>query len=213
MKLFIIFVCVAGITSGSILKKNVDSLLHKFQNPHFDIDLETIKNLLEDLIAKLKPLDPFHEQSKSVTLLGYKFDLTNVDVEGFSNILQDISIDSNITTKTLKVDVGLSAVSGSIESWALSTPVLFGNGDASSSIKNAKISIEISYRSSKGFEPSKVLTSMGEATVSISGVNNSDKLSKKISNFLTSILNDVFNYPQFHAIIGRAIDSFLSGII
>ncbi|XP_031342256.1 uncharacterized protein LOC116170172 [Photinus pyralis] len=210
MKLVFVFACFAIACNGFVLQARRDYHKQRRGDVRSNTNFEYIINMLNETIAQLKHYDPLDVESRTFKIASYDLTFRNVHLEGFSGIKHDISSVVNGESGTLQIKLNLPGASGSTKSWTLNAPLIFGEGDASFSVQNAKLSISLPYSKTGGFGKAKVHTSMGKAKVSLTGVNNDEILSKKITNFMNFLLNDGFNHSLFQDILGKLVDQFLS---
>ncbi|XP_031342429.1 uncharacterized protein LOC116170292 [Photinus pyralis] len=200
MKVYIFFACFLAATAAFPKHNAIPS--QKAQ-----IDLTPLKDLFDRLVSYLKIHDPIHIESETLfDFWGMYIKVNDVHLEGFSSIIADLSLDVGYPHNTLSIELRLPELSASVGSFDAKTPIIYGNGSASLSLKNASISLTLGYNYLDGLVPTVAITSIETAKAEITGLNDDEGLSHIISETVNNFLNNVVNSPETHEMIGKAID-------
>ncbi|KAF5272418.1 hypothetical protein FQA39_LY07886 [Lamprigera yunnana] len=214
MKTFFVLVsCLVVLGCNSATTPVRTNTLHQRNvQPRFEIDVEALENAFNDFINQLKPFDPLDVPERVIEFGRNKATFKNIHVEGFTNIDTDLKVDVGILSADVGATLLLPKLVASVESWESDFPVAFGKGDATITINNLKLSINVEYSYFSGFKPSKVSIDIESADAHVTGIQNNAELSQEINNKIVEFLNTTINSEEFHSKLGQAIDRLLEAI-
>ncbi|KAK5645859.1 hypothetical protein RI129_004323 [Pyrocoelia pectoralis] len=205
MKIFVVFVCLAGLAAAD--PQDDDVQLSK-------ADLLPIEELFDKFVALLKRFDPVHIESETFfDIFGMYLRVEHLHAEGFSNIISDFAVNTVYPEIEVKIKLSLPHIFASVESFDVSTPIIFGQGNASFSLKKGTGSITIVYSFEDGFKPPVIVASAESFNVDIVGLNNHAELRETISR-TSKFLYNMFGIPKIIQHVQHLIDTvkyFLAG--
>ncbi|KAB0798199.1 hypothetical protein PPYR_09192 [Photinus pyralis] len=211
MKSFIVFVCL--VVCGTTL--SVPSPAHsQISNERTELDLSFIKEHFDNFVAFLKQYDPVDIKNQTLfDMFGMYVNVNNLHVEGFSNMLADLSVDIGFPVSTVKLEFGLPEIVAVVERFDCNIPWIFSQGSAGFNLKDGHVSVNIGYDLFGGLKPTQVITSIGSADFKITGIHYDEELSKTVSDAVNHFLNSVVNSPETHNLLGTVVDYIIKGIL
>ncbi|KAB0796500.1 hypothetical protein PPYR_10561 [Photinus pyralis] len=172
--------------------------------------LNVDKELFNKFLNFLKLYDPFQIDARTAfDFFGFYVSIEKIKIEGFSNVLTDISINPGLPRSTLTFELRLPKISGYIKSYASNVPFIYGRCNGRFHLKNMKLNVLVVYNLFEGLLPISVTTSVKMAQVIITGFNGNEELSTSLSRKISEFLKNVINSSQTHEII----ESFINGVV
>ncbi|KAF5273579.1 hypothetical protein FQR65_LT04577 [Abscondita terminalis] len=200
MKIIALFACMLVFGTASAATK------HYRHNERVEVGAP-IEQLINSIIQALS--DPVHVDIISINILGYRVIVRDATRDGLHSVVVNVSVD---VADSIKIRLGISVkeINMGVRSWESNLPVVYGNGTAQLSIKDASALLELELNRDHTAKPSNVEISVGSADYKITGVQNDEALSQMITDKVNNALNVVANDPAFHSKLEAIIDGILS---
>ncbi|KAF5273599.1 hypothetical protein FQR65_LT04598 [Abscondita terminalis] len=172
---------------------------------------------IKDLIELLQKFDPIDIEEYSFDILEYDIrrnaTIKGIHFEGFSEIVPNVSLNVDLSRKGFTLKISLPKVSASVKSWESDLHFLYGKGNARIDVEKLEMSMCVLWNTSAGsFSPSQVVTSIGRAEASITGINNDKNLSQAISGLLNYYLNSFLTSARLQKMLGTVLDNVMKNI-
>ncbi|KAK5645872.1 hypothetical protein RI129_004336 [Pyrocoelia pectoralis] len=208
MKVFVIFACLVVVKSAPqpYLDDSVDDLLEQ----RIASGLRPLEEVVNDVVNRLANRDPLDvAKNVSININGHYYNFSQVHLEGFSNVIQRVSLNGNIFSSSFEFHLTLPQVSGWVKSFSSDLPLFQGKViNGSFSIRNYKFNARIGVIFGR-VQPSKVVTTIERANVTVAGTDNDQEWSDKLSHKIVEVVNS----HEYHKIIGRIVDRYVKKLM